>query len=177
MGGGLALRALNAGVKVAKAVDKANNIVETAQAAVETTENVVLAVQEGDGRGLIRTVGGALLDAATDKAMGKKMRAGVDVPKKTHGNKLDDKPAEGYTLEDRDDGTVKKYGETTRGEDAFGEGEQKRYSKKELKEKNVDYVKQESGTKKEMHRWQHEKIVEHKEKNGGKRPDLNKSDY
>ncbi|OZG70208.1 hypothetical protein BTA51_27470 [Hahella sp. CCB-MM4] len=72
---------------------------------------------------------------------------------------------------------ISKYGETTRGEDRFGDNKQKRYSKKFLKENNVDYVKQESGTKKEMHKWQHEKILEYKAENGGKRPRLNKSDY
>jgi hypothetical protein len=34
-----------------------------------------------------------------------------------------------------------------------------------------------SGTKQEMHRWQHERIVEYKEANGGQRPPMNKSDY
>jgi hypothetical protein len=95
---------------------------------------------------------------------------------KTHGNKLDDKPAEGYSLQDRDTGAVQKYGETTRGEDKFGEGNQKRYSKDYLKKNNVDYVKEASGTKKDMHQWQHDKIVEHKEQTGS-RPPLNKSDY
>ena len=95
----------------------------------------------------------------------------------SHGNKLDDKPAEGYTLRDKKTKEVKKYGETTRGEDKFGEGKQKRYSKKELEEKGVDYKKETNGTKKEMHKWQNEKIKNHKENNKGKRPDLNKSDY
>ena len=96
---------------------------------------------------------------------------------KSHGNKLDDKPAEGYSLRDKKTGEVKKYGETTRGEDKFGEGKQKRYSKKELERKEVDYNKETSGTKKGMHKWQNEKIIEHKKANEGKRPDLNKSDY
>ena len=72
-GGGLAVRAANATIKVAKAVDKANTIVETAQATVDTTKTIVAAV-EGDGRRLVSTVGGALMDMAVDKAMGKKMR-------------------------------------------------------------------------------------------------------
>jgi len=97
--------------------------------------------------------------------------------KKSHGNKLDDKPAERYSLRDRNTGEVKKHGETTRGEDKYGAGNQKRYSKKELREKNLDYVKENSGTKKEMHKEQHEKILEHKRNNNGKRPELNKSDY
>ncbi len=97
--------------------------------------------------------------------------------KKEHGNKLNDKPAEGYTLRDKKTGEVKKYGETTRGEDRYGKGQQKRYSKNELEKKGVEYRKEERGTKKEMHQWQHNKINEHKGNNDGKRPDLNKNDY
>lgn len=33
------------------------------------------------------------------------------------------------------------------------------------------------GTKKQMHQWQHQKILAYKKKNNGKRPPLNKSDY
>lgn len=95
----------------------------------------------------------------------------------THGNTLDNKPAEGYSLRDRTTGDVKKYGETTRGDDKFGAGKQKRYTKKELKAKNVDYVKEVSGTKKSMHKWQTKKIRQYKKKNNGKRPDYNKTDY
>ena len=97
--------------------------------------------------------------------------------KKTHGNKLDDKPAEGYSLRDKKTGGVKKFGETTRGEDAFGAGKQKRYSKGYLKGKDLYYQKEISGTKKGMHKWQHDKIIDHKNNNKGDRPDLNKSDY
>jgi len=99
------------------------------------------------------------------------------VSNKTHGNKLDDKSAEGYTLKDKNTGKVKKYGETTRGEDRYGTGNQKRYSKKDLNKNNVEYQKEQSGTKKDMHKWQHDKIIEHKEQNNGQRPELNKSDY
>ena len=103
--------------------------------------------------------------------------ANSQVKANTHGNTLDDKPAERYTLKDRQTGEVKKHGETSRGEDKYGAGNQKRYSKKYLKENDVDYVKENSGTKKDMHKEQHEKILEHKKNNNGKRPDLNKSDY
>jgi hypothetical protein len=96
---------------------------------------------------------------------------------KTHGNKLDDKPAERYSLKDKNTGQVLKHGETTRGEDKNGAGNQQRYSKKELKEKNADYNKENSGTKKEMHKEQHDEILKHKNNNDGKRPPLNKSDY
>jgi RHS repeat-associated protein len=98
-------------------------------------------------------------------------------PDKTHGNKLDDKPAERYTLRDKNTGEVLKHGETTRGEDKNGAGNQQRYSKKDLKEKNADYNKENSGTKKEMHKEQHEEILKHKENNNGQRPALNKSNY
>lgn len=94
-----------------------------------------------------------------------------------HGNKLNNKPAEGYTLRDKQSGDVKKYGETTRGEDKFGAGKQRRYSKKYLKKNNVYYKKEASGTKKEMHAWQHKNIIDYKNANGGTRPGLNKSDY
>ncbi len=68
-----------------------------------------------------------------------------------HGNSHDtDKPAEGYTLRDRDFGDVTKYGETTQGE--------KRYSQKYLDENNVDMFFEASGSKKDMHAWQHENI-------------------
>ncbi|MDZ4814764.1 MAG: hypothetical protein SGI71_00690 [Verrucomicrobiota bacterium] len=72
---------------------------------------------------------------------------------------------------------MKKFGETTRGEDKFGSGKQKRYSKKYLKDNNLEYVKETSGTKKEMHKWQTEKIRDHKSNHGGNRPAFNKSDY
>lgn len=97
--------------------------------------------------------------------------------KPANGNTLGDQPAEQYSLRDRKTGQVKKYGETTRGEDANGAGNQKRYSKKELKSNDVDYVKEASGTKKDMHKLQTQKIREYKSDNNGQRPPLNKSDY
>lgn len=62
-----------------------------------------------------------------------------------------------------------KYGETTQGT--------ARYTKEYLKEHNADMVFEAKGTKKEMYKWQHEKIVEYKKQNNGARPPLNKSDY
>jgi hypothetical protein len=94
---------------------------------------------------------------------------------KVHNNTKGDQPAEQYALKDRDTGDVKKYGETTQGEDKFGVGNQQRYSKKELKQNNVDYVKEASGTKKEMHELQTQKIKQHT-KEHGERPPLNKTD-
>jgi len=95
---------------------------------------------------------------------------------KIHNNTKGNQPAEQYALKDRDTGDVKKYGETTQGEDKFGKGKQQRYSKKELKANNVDYVKEASGTKKEMHKLQTDKIRQHTQEHD-KRPPLNKTDY
>ncbi|RWA46536.1 hypothetical protein B0X04_19160, partial [Yersinia pestis] len=53
-------------------------------------------------------------------------------------------------MRDRDFGDVTKYGETTQGE--------KRYSQKYLDENNVDMFFEASGSKKDMHAWQHENI-------------------
>ncbi len=87
-----------------------------------------------------------------------------------HGNSLNTtKPAQGYALKDKDTGEVLKYGETTRGE--------KRYTKKYLRENNAEIDFQTSGSKREMHDWQHEKILDYKANNNGQRPPLNKSDW
>ena len=75
------VRAANVAVRAAKAVTKATDIMQTAQAAAESSKTIVAAIEEGDGRGLVRTVGGAILDAATGKVMGKKGRS--DLPKKS----------------------------------------------------------------------------------------------
>ncbi|MCG8295374.1 RHS repeat-associated core domain-containing protein, partial [Pseudomonas entomophila] len=88
----------------------------------------------------------------------------------THGNSHNStKPAIGYTLRDRDTGEVMKYGETTMGK--------RRYTAKYMEENNVEMFQEASGSKKEMHSWQHKKILEYKARNGGKRPPLNKSDF
>ena len=71
-----------------------------------------------------------------------------------HGNSLDtDKPTVGYSLHDQDTGEILKYGETTR--------VSKRYTQKYLDEHNAYYQKEVSGTKREMHYWQHEKILDY----------------
>jgi hypothetical protein len=89
---------------------------------------------------------------------------------KIHGNSLKTKkPAEGYTLRDRDTGDTLKYGETTRG--------RKRYSEKYLESNNAEMVFEAQGTKSEMHQWQHDKILDYKADNAGNRPPLNRSDY
>ncbi len=72
-----------------------------------------------------------------------------------HGNSLmTTKPAQGYALKDVNTNKVLKYGETTLGD--------KRYTRKYLRENNAYIDFQVKGTKKEMHYWQHEKILEYK---------------
>jgi RHS repeat-associated protein len=87
-----------------------------------------------------------------------------------HGNNLNtQRPAEGYSLRDRDTGEVLKYGDTIQGK--------KRYSQKYLERVNGEMVFEAKGTKREMHYWQNRKIREYKECHGGCRPPLNKSDW
>ena len=87
-----------------------------------------------------------------------------------HGNDLNSpRPTKGYSLRDRDTDEILKYGETTRGT--------KRYSQSYLKENNAEMLFEEQGSKREMHQWQHEQILEYKDQNGGNRPPLNKSDW
>jgi hypothetical protein len=97
-------------------------------------------------------------------------RCAPENAKPLHGNNLrTTKPAQGYTLRNRDTGAVLKYGETT-----LGKG---RYSAKYLREHNAEMVFEKWGTKAEMHQWQHEQILEYKRTHGGQRPPLNKNDY
>ena len=94
----------------------------------------------------------------------------IDPTKKVHGNNLDsDVPAIGYTLRDQKTNEVMKYGETTKGKS--------RYPESYMDKNKLDFTQEASGTKREMHTWQHERILEYKTKNNGKRPPLNKSDY
>jgi len=96
--------------------------------------------------------------------------AGGCAKEPVHGNNLNTtKPAEGYSLRDRDTGKVLKYGETTLGKS--------RYSSKYLEKHNAEMVFEAKGTKAEMHKWQNEKILKHKAENSGQRPPLNKSDW
>ena len=68
-----------------------------------------------------------------------------------HGNSLSTKkPAEGYILKDLDTHEILKYGETTRGP--------KRYSQSYLKKHNAYMEFVASGTKAQMHAWQHKMI-------------------
>ncbi|QXI49533.1 hypothetical protein HU763_008870 [Pseudomonas anuradhapurensis] len=70
----------------------------------------------------------------------------------THGNSHNStKPAIGYTLRHRKSGEVMKYGETTMGK--------KRYTQKYLDDNGVEMQEEVSGSKKEMHSWQHKKSL------------------
>ena len=123
------------------------------------------------------TGGGALVKASTKvddaadvvKAVNK-IDNSLDAAKpvtKVHGNSLStNKSAIGYALRKNDTGKVMKYGETTRGV--------KRYTKKFYKENNVTMFKMASGTKRQMHFWQHRQIKRYYSKLGRK-PSWNKS--
>ncbi|MGH2435352.1 MAG: RHS repeat-associated core domain-containing protein, partial [Pseudomonas sp.] len=94
----------------------------------------------------------------------------IATSEKVHGNNLNSTaPAIGYTLRDSDSTEVMKYGETTRGKH--------RYTKQYLEDNNLIMREEAVGTKREMHAWQHQKILEYKAQNGGARPPLNKSDF
>ena len=96
-------------------------------------------------------------------------------PKKketTLGNSHDCcKKAYGYKLVDRDTGELLKYGEKTK------KTPKNRYPQAYYDRENADMVVVATGTKKEMHTWQHLKILAYKASHGGARPPLNLSDY
>jgi hypothetical protein len=95
------------------------------------------------------------------------VRVGIVKP---HGNlKNTGLPAQGYTLRDRDTGEILKFGETTR--------DTARYSAKYLKDRNAEMVFEVSGTKAQMHEWQHQQIIQYRQTHSGQRPRLNQSDY
>jgi hypothetical protein len=106
-----------------------------------------------------------------DKKTGKQKR--VNSPNE-HGNTLNDKPSECYTLKCKKTGKTKKIGETTHGESKYGKGKQKRYTEDYLREKGVKYKQTDTGTKKDMYKKQIEDLKEYKNKEG-KYPDLNKN--
>ena len=88
---------------------------------------------------------------------------------KIHGNSLSTtKETVGYALRNNDTHEIMKFGETTRGT--------KRYTKKFYAENNVYMDIMESGSKYDMHYWQHEKILEYTRRNGH-RPPWNKSNW
>ena len=143
---------------------------------------IATAVAGGDGHSAAYYAGHGTFDIATLVIGGglTKLSSGAKIEEqatlfseevpKIHGNSLNSpKPAEGYSLRDRDTGELLKYGETTRNT--------ARYTQKELEMNNAEMVFEADGTKLEMHQWQNEKILEYKMQNGGNRPPLNKSDW
>ncbi|MEX0931889.1 MAG: FG-GAP-like repeat-containing protein [Candidatus Paceibacterota bacterium] len=87
---------------------------------------------------------------------------------KIHGNSLEStKLNTGYTLRDAE-GSVLKYGETTR--------PGQRYSQKFLDENGYIFRQEVTGTKRDIHFWQHNQILDYKVQ-FGIRPLLNKSDW
>ena len=73
---------------------------------------------------------------------------------KVHGNSLDYEGTNyGYELKDRTTGETLKYGESI--------DPQKRYSQAELDRYNADMYIQVQGSKREIHNWQHEKILDY----------------
>ena len=86
---------------------------------------------------------------------------------KVHGNSLSSTmETVGYVLRDIDTNEIMKYGETTRG--------LRRYTNKFYMENNVYMDIMTRGTKREMHMWQHEMILDYFDVNGRK-PPMNKS--
>ena len=117
------------------------------------------------------TGGGIAVRALTkaDKVLdaGKSVSNAATTTKKIHGNSLQSpKETVGYALKKIDSGEILKYGETSRGT--------KRYTKKFYQDNNAYMDIMAKGTKKDMHFWQHDKILEYYDKNGHK-PPLNKS--
>lgn len=66
-GGGLAVRAANATVRVAKAVDRASNTYDAAAAVVENGGDLVSAIGDGDGRKALRAAASLAIDAGGGK--------------------------------------------------------------------------------------------------------------
>ncbi len=169
-GAGAAIKA----VRATKAV--ANGVMGTCQIAAGVN-NIAEGIQNSDAGqvldGSIQVISGTMTVAGAMnelEAVSKMPKATPEIKKSNHGNSLDTtKPAQGYALRDKDTGEILKYGETTRGN--------KRYSSKYLTENNAYMDFQANGTKREMHDWQHEKILDYKYNNGGNRPPLNKSDW
>lgn len=77
-----------------------------------------------------------------------------------HGNSRTTKNlAIGYSLRDKTTGKILKYGETTIGG--------ARYTKTYLDNHNARMQKEATGSKRDMYKWQHKKILEYKAQHGG----------
>lgn len=89
----------------------------------------------------------------------------------THANShATTKPATGYILRDRDTHQPVKFGETTE------RNPTQRYSQSYYDRNNVYMDPVKKGTKQQMHQWQHDRIVQYKDRHGV-RPRLNFCDY
>lgn len=95
MGGGVAVRlaangsrVVKAGVAVAKAIDKANNVYEAATGAVETGHTIMEAAETGDGRGVIRAAIQKAGEKMVETSLGvrKKSKGEIEWVKEKHGN-------------------------------------------------------------------------------------------
>ena len=94
---------------------------------------------------------------------------GMKTAKKIHGNSLDTpKETIGYALIKKDTGEIMKFGETTRGV--------KRYTNKFYTDNGVKMNIIARGSKREMHFWQHNQILDYTKKYGH-RPPWNKSNW
>jgi RHS repeat-associated protein len=130
-GGGLAVRAANAGIRVAKAVDKANDTYETVNAVIETGK----VVASGDSAEISRAVVTAAVEHVVGGGKGKhdvdlnknKIHADADAGKKVDprtspATEAQDVAKGGtYKLRDPDTGDVKRTGRTNDHERREGE--------------------------------------------------------
>ena len=155
-------------IKAVRATKAAAEVVTGIGQVYSGATNIKEGIENGDG---LQVAAGVIQTASGVKRAGGSMNELQNtLQKPLHGNNLNTtKPAQGYALKNKDTGKVLKYGETTRGE--------KRYTQKYLRENNARIEFQANGTKREMHDWQHEKILDYKANNHGKRPPLNKSDW
>jgi RHS repeat-associated protein len=92
-----------------------------------------------------------------------------DTSAKVHGNSLQSTRTNyGYTLRDQDTKQILKFGET--------QNPVARYSQKYLDSHNAFLNPETSGSKSEVHQWQHNQITQYKAQNGNL-PPLNKSEW
>ena len=155
-------------IKAVRATKAAAEVVVGAGQVYSGATNIKEGLENGDG--LQVAAGVVQVASGVNRTAGSMNELQDALQKPLHGNNLNTtKPAQGYALKDKDTGEVLKYGETTRGE--------KRYTQKYLRENNAEINFQASGSKREMHDWQHEKILDYKANNNGLRPPLNKSDW
>jgi hypothetical protein len=179
--------------KILAVVDLAGPLVGTA---VSTTGDMITLARQGRrlaragdklndaGRGLRRlddiddaARGTRYVDETTEAGRGTRnledTRTGttraLDPQSDIHANRLDSsKTNYGYELRDQTTGDLLKYGETT--------NPARRYSKKFLDKNNAEIVIIAQGNKRDVHIWQHQRILDYKAQHG-RRPPWNKSDW